>query len=387
MNLNFNIPTRLHFGVNKLESLPSIANSFGKKCLLVTTENIAPLDKLFTRVKDLLENKGFEVFHFDKVLPNPTTSIVENGIEMLQQNNIDFVLSVGGGSSLDTAKIICLLNECTTIDWEKIFSTYTNPHVNYDPICSKYIPLIGVPTTAGTGSEVTQAAVISIGEDKNTIFHPLNYSDDAILDPELLVTLPKKLTASTGFDAFSHAFESYINSAASPFSELTSIAAMETIKKYLSLSINDLKNIDYRKELLYAQTLAGISLSNAGAAAPHPLSEIIGGITHISHGEALALVFPEYLRQYYKDNISKFATVARIFDENLENISDEDAAAKLGDIIENFLKEIDLYFTFDNYNVTSEQYDAIVNSPILGFLPFGNKEDLQQIIINSKTCR
>lgn len=387
MNLNFNIPTRLHFGVNKLESLPSIADNFGKKCLFVTTENIAPLDKLFTKVKDLLINNGFEVFHFDKVLPNPTTSIVENGIEMLQQNNIDFVLSVGGGSSLDTAKIICLLNECTNINWEKIFNTYTNPHANYDPICSKYIPLIGVPTTAGTGSEVTQAAVISIGEDKNTIFHPLNYSDDAILDPNLLVTLPKKLTASTGFDAFSHAFESYINSAASPFSELTSIAAMKTINKYLSLSINDLKNIDYRKELLYSQTLAGISLSNAGAAAPHPLSEIIGGITHISHGEALALVFPEFLRQYHKSNMSKFATVARIFDESLESISDEVASAKLGDIIENFLKEIGLYFTFDNYNVTSDQYDTIVNSPILGFLPFGNKEDLQQIIINSKTFR
>lgn len=387
MNVSFNVPTRLHFGVGQIETLSDIASEYGKKCLLVTTKNTPPLDGLYLKIKDILSNNNFHVIHFDEVIPNPTTEIVEKGISLLQKNNIDFVLSVGGGSSIDAAKILCLLNESKTIDWTHLFNTYNNPHVNYEPIYKKNIPLIAVPTTAGTGSEVTQAAVISMGNEKNTIFHPQNYPTDAILDPELLVTLPKKLTASTGFDAFAHAFESYINPAASPFSELMSLEAIRYIKEYLEKSVIDLRDIDYRKKLLYAQTLAGIGLSNAGAAAPHPLSEIIGGITHISHGEALALIFPEFLRRHYHLNTSKFATIARIFDETLNTMSDKEAATKLGDIIEQFLKDIDLFYRFENYNVTDEQFDAIVNCPILGFLPFGSKEDLQRIILDSKELR
>lgn len=387
MNVSFNVPTRLHFGVGKIENLAEIAREYGEKCLLVTTKNTPPLDDLYSKIKDILSSSNFDIIHFDEVVPNPTTKIVEKGIRLLQENNIDFVLSVGGGSSIDAAKIICLLNESKVIDWAHLFNTYNNPHTNYEPIYKKSIPLIAVPTTAGTGSEVTQAAVISMGNDKNTIFHPLNYPSDAILDPELIATLPKKLTASTGFDAFAHALESYINPVASPFSELVSLEAIKCIKEYLAKSVTDLKNIDYRQKLLYAQTLAGIGLSNAGAAAPHPLSEIIGGITHISHGEALALIFPEFLRRQYKLNTSKFATIARIFDENLNTMSDKEAATKLGDIIEQFLKDIDLFYRFEDYNVTTEQFDAIVNCPILGFLPFGSKEDLQRIVLDSKESR
>ncbi len=387
MNFNFSLPTKLHFGINNIELLPNIAKSYGRKCLLVTTKNVPPLDELFSRVKKILTNNKFEVIHFDKVIPNPTIEIVEHGIKLLQKNNIDFILSVGGGSSIDTGKIICLLNEHTEIDWNHIFNTYTDPHATYKTVCAKYIPHIAIPTTAGTGSEVTQAAVISVGKNKNTIFHQLNYPDIAILDPNLLVTLPKRLTASTGFDAFCHAFESYINPSASMFSELASIEAIRTIRKYLPKAIKDLKNVNYRKQLMYAQTLAGISLSNAGASTPHPLSEVIGGVTGISHGEALALIFPQCLQHQYKLNITKFATIARIFDESLITTSDEKAASKLSNIITDFLKKIDLYYKFEDYKITNEQFDAIINCPVLNFLPFGSKEDLQNIIIAAKQSR
>ncbi|SKC90037.1 iron-containing alcohol dehydrogenase [Maledivibacter halophilus] len=387
MDSTFNVPTKIHFGAGEIENLSQIAKTYGKKCLLVTTENIYPLNELFSKIKGLLTEHGFEVVHFDKVIPNPTTEVVEKGIKILNENNIDFVLSVGGGSSIDTAKIISLLNGLDKIDWKNMFDTYNNPQGTYKSLSPKYIPHIAIPTTAGTGSEVTQAAVISMGEEKNTIFHQDNYSDTAVLDPNLLITLPQKLTASTGFDAFCHAFESYIHSNTSPFGELASLEAIKTIKEYLVKSVENLENVEYRKQLLYAQTLAGIGLSNAGASAPHPLSEIIGGITHISHGEALALVFPEFLRNKYHLNIQKFAKVAKIYDESLNSISDEKAAAKLGDIIENFLKEIGLYYKFEDYNLTDEQFKAIIDCPILGFLPFGTKEELQQIILDSKELR
>lgn len=389
MSINFSIPTNIHFGIDKIKDLPTIAKAYGSNCLLVTTNSrhLSDLDNLYEEIKKGLSENDINIIHYRDVSPDPTVEIVEKGIKLLQDNDIDFVLAVGGGSSIDTAKSICLLNDLDEINWSSIFSTYTSPHENYKPISNKYIPLISVATTAGTGSEVTQAAVLSMGEEKNTIFHPLNYSDHAILDPKLLVSLPKKLTASTGFDAFCHAFESYINKSASIFSELASIEAIKAIKDYLIKSTLDLTNVEYRSKLLYAQTLAGIGLSNAGAAAPHPIAEIIGGIGNISHGESLALIFPEYLQSSYKDNIIKFAKVSRIFNEELELQSDMEAASQLGSIIKNLLIDLNLYFTFDDYKITDRQFSNIINCPILGFLPFGSKEELQEIIVNSKNNR
>lgn len=389
LTISFSIPTNIHFGQGKINDLVKIAKAYGTNCLLVTTDSKddSPLDKLYEKIKEQLNDSDFNVTHYREVAPDPTTEIVEKGIQILQDNNIDFVLAVGGGSSIDTAKTICLLNDLKEIDWSSIFNNYTNPHENYKPISSKYIPLISVATTAGTGSEVTQAAVISRGEEKNSIFHPLNYSDHAILDPDLLLSLPKKLTASTGFDAFCHAFESYINPSASVFSELASLEAIRAIKDYLLKSTKDLTNVKYRSKLLYAQTLAGVGLSNAGAAAPHPLAEIIGGIGNISHGESLALVFPEFLANNYKNNIDKFANVARLFDQELEKIEDIEAASQLGNLIKQFLIDLDLYYSFDDYNIKENQFDNIINCPVLGFLPFGSKEDLQKIILDSKNNR
>lgn len=285
MKFNFLMPTKLHFGSGELNNIGNIIKPYGNRCFMVTTENLSPLDTLFERIKTLLNKSDIEVFHFDRVIPNPTVDIIERGVEAINAFGGDVVLAVGGGSSIDTAKTIALLRDQESINWPNIFSTYCDPFGAYPSLSDNQTPLISVPTTAGTGSEVTQAAVISMGEDKNTIFHPDNNSKEAILDPELLLTLPNRLTAATGFDSFSHAFESYINEKASPMSEMLSLKAMGIVVDTLPKALQDPKNILHREQLMYAQTLAGAALANAGASAPHPLSEIIGGITHISHGE------------------------------------------------------------------------------------------------------
>lgn len=382
MNYEFLIKTKIHFGQDIIEAIPEVAKQYGNKCFLVTTEDVAPLNTLYTRVKKILNNSGIAVEHFDGVMPNPTVEIVEEGLRKLQEFKPDFVLAVGGGSSIDTAKSIALLNDQDAIDWQNIFDTYAETHGDYDAISEKYMPLISIPTTAGTGSEVTQAAVLSYGEDKNTIFHPLNFSDHAFLDPKLLLTLPKKLTAATGFDSFSHAFESYINPKSTFFSRLNSLEAMKLVVKYLPIAVNDLKDIEAREQLMIAQTLAGVSLSNAGASAPHPLSEIIGGITHISHGESLALIFPEFIAANATDLQEDYVVINKLFDHP-DCITD----CSLSENIQAFLKTIDLYKSFDDYSVSGEAYEKIINSPILGFLPFGSKAFLQGIIQDSKQNR
>ncbi|EQF74976.1 iron-containing alcohol dehydrogenase [Clostridioides difficile] len=334
--INFYQPSRINFGQGTLSELPRIIGKYGKKCLLVTTPNVEPLDKLYKRVTLNLIEKGIEVVHFDRVEPNPTVELINEGFELAKKESVDVVLAVGGGSSIDTAKVLALTFGLEKIDWDYMFSTYTNPFKIYDKVSEKELPLIAVSTTSGTGSQVTQAAVISRGSEKNTIFHQNCFSKECIVDPELMLTLPERITASTAFDAFTHAFESYINPNANDFTEIMSEKSMELVINYLPKVMEDKNNIEYRTKLAVADTLGGSSLANAGAAAPHPLSEIIGGVTHIPHGEALAIVFPKFAEKFYKDNIEKFAKVARMLNQELEKVEDDEAAKTLGNEIEVF---------------------------------------------------
>ena len=380
---NYFQPSKIHFGQGMLEKLAKVSSKYGNRCMLVTTPNVEPLDKLFGRVKNLLSSEGIEVIHFDKVLPNPTVEIVNEGFKLAAEHKVDFILAVGGGSSIDTAKIIALTNGLESIDWDNLFSNYTNPFENYSPLSEYKLPLIVVPTTSGTGSQVTQAAVITKGLEKNTIFHPNNFSNECIIDPELMKTLPAKITASTGFDAFTHAFESYINKRASVFTDIQGIKAMKLVIENLPKAVMDGQNLEYRENLAIADSLAGCSLANSGASTPHPLSEIIGGITNISHGESLAVVFPAFVKWSWNNNITKFAKVARLFNKELYKVEDRKAAEALYDEVVKFLKIIGLYKTLKDFGVTEEQLEEILQCPILGFLPFGSKEELQDIIRSS----
>ncbi|MDZ7548528.1 iron-containing alcohol dehydrogenase, partial [Clostridium perfringens] len=132
------------------------------------------------------------------------------------------------------------------------------------------------------------------------------------------VTLPPRITASTGFDAFTHAFESFINKRASLLSSMDSLKAMELIIENLPKVMKEPSNIKYREKMSMADTLAGRALANSGAAVPHPLSEIIGGIAHVSHGEALAVVFPPYIKKSFEENKEKFNRVAQLFNPSIE---------------------------------------------------------------------
>lgn len=369
-------PTRIHFGEGRLSEIASICERYGKTCFMVTTPD-GPLQPLYERVKDYLTEGGIKVVHFDQVSPNPSAEMVEAGFEMLKAAQADFVLGVGGGSSIDTAKALAFTNGQEKIDWEGLFQTYSSPYVNYESYSDTVLPLITVPTTSGTGSQVTQAAVITKGKEKITFYHPQLFSRECILDPELMLTLPARITASTGFDAFTHAFESYINPRAAHFSEIDSIEAMKLVINNLPKVLADPKDITLRSNMSMADTLAGRALANSGAQAPHPLSEIIGGITHLPHGEALAVVFSSFIKHSTEKNQEKFLTVAKLFDPNAKE------AEELYGLLTAFLKEIHLLITMKDLNVSREDFEEVLKSPILDFLPFGSREELETILRES----
>ena len=359
-------PTKIHYGAGSLEELGIICRPYGKKAFLVTTPDVA-LQPLYARVTALLKHEKIEVVHFDQIEPNPGVEMLEEGFTRLKKTGADFVLAVGGGSSMDSAKTLAFTYGVDHIDWDMLFQEFTSPFTSY-PSLSGHLPLISVPTTSGTGSQVTQAAVITRGNEKITYFHPDNFSKECIIDPELTLTLPSRMSAATGFDAFTHAFESYLNNHASYYSIMDSMEAMKLIIEHLPCVLQEPSNLEHRSYMCLADTMAGKALANSGAAAPHPLSEIIGGITHLPHGEALAVVMPSFIKHspQFKE---KFEKVAALFGSNdlYEGMCD-------------FLKKINLYKKLSDFNVTKEQFEEILASPVLAHLPFASKEELITIL-------
>ena len=338
-------PTKIHFGAGQLNELGHVCRGYGKTCFLVTTPD-APLQPLYERVKKLLDAEGISVIHFDKVEPNPSVEIVEQGFAMLKEQPADFVLAVGGGSSIDTAKAIAFANGKESIDWDHLFNEYSSPFAYYPSYSEKHLPLLSVPTTSGTGSQVTQAAVITRGKEKITFFHPDNFSQETILDPQLMLTLP--------------------------YSAMDSMEAMRLVIDHLPHVLEDPQNLEFRTNMCLADTLAGRALANSGASAPHPLSEIIGGIVHLPHGEALAVVFPAFIQHMADKNKERFADVAKLFG------SDDLYTAMI-----EFLETIGLHKKLKDFGVSEEDFQEILASPVLDHLPFGSREELEAILKDS----
>lgn len=384
---NFYQPTRIHFGAGELDGLGMIVSKYGRNCLLVTTSNDEKvLRPLYDRVKTLLSDQGVTVYHFDEVVPNPTIDCIEKAIKIVNHYNISVVLAVGGGSSIDTAKSVALFYGAGQVDWHQVFSTYTNPFSEYEPLSDPILPVIAVPTTAGTGSELTQAMVISDPDnaEKMCIFHDKVFPKEAVIDPELMRTLPPHLTAITGFDAFSHAFESYMRETASPYTRLVGLKAMETIINILPKLLDNPEDMEMREKMAQAAMFAGISLANAAASIPHPLSEIIGGVTpRIPHGQCLATIYPKYIAFEAKSQPDKCADIACLFEPSLCNVSERQAADSLQGLLVGFLEKIGLHKTLKELGVTLNELEQMKGNFLFDVLPFASKDVLVAMITES----
>ena len=378
-NFNFYMPTQIRFGKGRINELKEIIPSYGKKCLIVSRPFNGSLKKLYEKINKILEDIGVSTFVYDGIVPNPTIDGVNEGVKIASENNIDFVLGVGGGSVMDSAKLIAFLkNKDSKINWNEVTKKYNNPFkISEKP--KDAVPFIAISTTSGSGSHCTQAAVVSDLEKKEkiTVFHSGLFPSVAIVDPELMLTVPSKVSSATGFDVFAHAFESYLGNLTSPLTEKMSFEAINLVFEYLPKVINDPENINYRSKMAWADTLAGMCLSNGGADLPHPLGEIIGGICpRISHGETLAIVYPEFLN--YKENISpqKFSLIEK--ETGLEKIG-QSLTLKINTL----LKEINLYDSFNYSNISSNEMKLISNHPLLDILQPENSSEIKNIMNNS----
>ena len=233
-------PTRIVFGAGRISEVGGLIAEYGKRCLLATVdeEKFAPLKPTFDKAKASLAEAGVEVAHFQGVIPNPTTDSITEGAKMAEEFKADVVLGVGGGSSMDSAKAIAVEATHEGSAWDYLFYK--------EPPTEKTLPVVAVSTTSGTGSQVTQVAVMTHTEtrDKSAIYNPIVYPKVAIVDPELMLTVPTKVTASTGFDVFCHSFEAFIHVNASPFTDVMALEAIRLVAEHLPTAIEDGSNLD-----------------------------------------------------------------------------------------------------------------------------------------------
>ena len=354
---NYFQPTDIRFGCGRIKEVGSVVAQFGKRCLLVSRPVSNALEPVMQKVKKSLSDAGVSFMHFDGVIPNPTTDIVTIGAEWGKSHNADVVLGVGGGSSMDTAKAIAVEVSHRGTCWDYLFFRETQP-------TNKTLPIITITTTSGTGSQVTQVAVITNIKEKrkSAIYNSAIYPRVSIIDTEPMLTVPEHITASTGFDVFTHSFEAYIHKNTSPYIEILALEAIRLVVEHLSTTVKDGSNIEARSAISWADTLAGLSIANAGVTLPHGIAMAIGGnCPHIMHGEALAVVYPQFMRFTYPSAIQKFATLARIFNGDLTGATDEVSAEESCSIIEDFLKKIGMYFSLENLKVPENAIEEIAD--------------------------
>jgi len=313
-------------------------------------------------VINILKDGGIEVAHFDGVVPNPTTECVTAGAIMAREFDAQVVLGLGGGSSMDTAKAIAVEATHPGTCWDYLWFRDTQP-------TDATLPVIAASTTSGTGSQVTQVAVVTNPAEKNksALYNAIIYPKVAIIDPELVYTVPPHVTASTGFDVFCHAFESYLHVNGTPYTDYLALEAIRLVAENLPAVVEDGANQEARAKMAWADTLAGLCIANAGVTLPHGIGMTIGGqCPQVMHGEALAVVYPEFTRFTYPSAVEKFAVMGRIFDPALNDQPDEVAAAQSCELLDDLLKKIGMWLSLEELGVTKDDVVAIAdNSRVL----------------------
>ena len=317
MTANINLPRILRIGAGASRQLPEVLDELNlKRPLLVTDAFIVSLGWLDTLEAQLSE-KGFSHNRFTEVVPDPTSDAVTAGLAVLRQGKYDCVVALGGGSSIDTAKAIAVMAHR-----DQPMRHYKVPNSIADGL-----PVIAIPTTAGTGSEATRAAVITDTESQEKMLcmglglMPIA----ALVDFELTLSMPWRLTADTGLDSLCHALEAYVSKKANALTDTIALAAMTAINTHIRTACQQPDNREAREAMMLAATQGGIAFSNSSVTLIHGMSRPIGALYHVPHGLSNAMLLPDVTAWSISGAPARYAECARAM--GMAESSDSDATA------------------------------------------------------------
>ncbi len=309
----FGMPTRIEFGRGAIKNLARTVGPLGRSVVLVGYREPAGLQAAYENTAALLRDAGLTVQEFFEVLPEPGTELVQAGAERAADTGAEVIVALGGGSVIDAAKAIAVLARMGGNAWD-----YTDANPSRVS-ATESLPLVAVPTTAGTGSEVSDVAVLTCrGAEKDpgasikaSIYGPGVAPEVAVVDPQLAVGSPPRLTAACGADALGHAVEACMSRRANPMASLLAARAVGLIFGHLRRAVEEPDDLESREPLALAATLAGAAFNSAGVTGSHAVAQALGGVLHVPHGEAVALATPPGLRAHAAVCETVYAELAR----------------------------------------------------------------------------
>lgn len=306
MTAHLSLPRFARIGAGAVDEIGSVVDQLGLQRPVLVTDSYLTGTGAADRIMTLLRSAGKEPALFSGTVPDPTTASLEEGLRIVAEHNADSVIGFGGGSPMDTAKALAVLSANGGE-----MRSYKAPHV----YTGKALPIIAIPTTAGSGSEATQFTVISdSASDEKMLCPGLSFLPiAAIVDFELTMSMPPRLTADTGIDALTHAIEAYVSKKAQPFTDGLALSAIRTIGKHIGMAYADGEDRTAREAMMVASMQAGMAFSNSSVALVHGMSRPIGAHFHVAHGLSNAMLLPAITAFSVKGAESRYADCARAF--------------------------------------------------------------------------
>ncbi|MCU0590937.1 MAG: iron-containing alcohol dehydrogenase [Desulfobacterales bacterium] len=317
-NITLAVPEIL-FGLGVIEELGNRAKALGAaNAMIITDEGVAAAG-ILSRVVGILEKSGVGYRVFDKVEKEPSVENVELAFKEASGASCRAIIGLGGGSSIDVSKMVAVLLK---------HGGNLRDYLGIEKVPGRGVPTILVPTTAGTGSEVSKYAIFDNRQAKTKLGAASGHliADLAVVDPELTISMPPAVTAATGADAFIHAVEGYISTKATPLSDLLALEAVRIIYENLPAAFADGQNIPARYQMAYGSMLGGIVLNLASASASHALAYPIGSEYHVPHGVGCMLTFLEVMEYFAMADVPKFARMAQAMGVKTDGMSPRQAA-------------------------------------------------------------
>lgn len=343
---HFVIPNHTIVGTNVLGEAAPLLKKMGNKAFIVTGRHVA-VSYMMKQLTALLDENGIDCVIFDGITGEPTDTMIEDGVEMLKSSGCDFIIGIGGGSPLDSAKAIAAMavNDGSIADY------------NGKEITGEILPLAAIPTTAGTGSEATKFTVITDSEKgiKMLLKGDVLVPKLAIVDSSFTVGAPKSVTSATGLDALTHAVEAYTSRKAFSMTDTLAVSAVKRIMKYLPIAYKEPDNSLAREQMSIAALEAGICINNSSVTIVHGMSRPIGALFHVPHGMSNAMLLKECLSFAVSGAYEKFANLGRETGVASDSDSDETAAEKFIDSLQDICDVCEIP-TLEQYGIDRDEY-------------------------------
>lgn len=365
-----------YFGPGARQVLPQEVKRLGLHKAFVATDKDLIKFGVADKVLDVLRQANIPYEIFSEIKPNPTVSNVKAGVEAFAQSGADFILAIGGGSSIDTAKAIGIItNNPRFSDVVSLEGTAYTDH--------KSVPIIALPTTAGTAAEVTINYVITDEQNqkKMVCVDPNDIPAIAIVDAELMYSLPKGLTAATGMDALTHAIEGLITKGAWEMSDMFEIKAIEMINRYLETAVNEPTNPEARNGMAVAQYIAGMAFSNVGLGVVHGMAHPLGAIFDIPHGVANALLLPTIMEFNAPAALDKYVQIAKAMEVYTDGMTREQAADAAVKAVKELSLRVGIPQHLSQLGIKAEDLDRLAEAACADVCTPGNPREVNKEII------